>query len=204
MVTKEQCLLEQILDEVDYGRNDRLTQAVVNAYNAGKQYASDMVFQNDERGLDQGLEGYSPSFIVYSLIGEDSEYNARDPFFVIENGIKSIDGYDFRRMLTPEDQQKLVTEDVLDELSDCDTAFDTFVRQNYPQQYDSISFDDLYDMGYRTTGHVLQADWNQLVKELIQYSQQQNQMNEAIKLTEGDLKEITNKILNEIRKKGKK
>lgn len=207
MVTKEQCLLERVLQELDYGRNDRLVQAVVAAYNAGKRYASDMIFQNDERGLDQGLEGYSPSFIVYSLIGEDSEYNARDPFFVIENGIKSIDGYDFQRMLTPEDQQKIVAEEVLEELdnSDISDAFDTFLRKNYPNIYRSLDIDWLYDMGYRTEYDMLRADWTKLVSELQQYAQQQGQqINEAVRLNEQDLKRMTNKIVKEILNKGKK
>ena len=37
MVTKEQCLLEKILDEVDYGRNQRMIDQLVKSYNAGKQ-----------------------------------------------------------------------------------------------------------------------------------------------------------------------
>ena len=78
-------MLNKALEQIDYDRNQRLIQAIVNIYNYGKKYSSDMIFMNDERGLDAGLEGYSPSFIVYSLINEDSEYNARDPFFVIEN-----------------------------------------------------------------------------------------------------------------------
>ena len=129
MVTKEQCLLSRVLDELEYGRNDRLAQYVLAAYNQGKRYASDMIFQNDERGLDQALKGYSPSFIVYSVIGEDSEYDPRAPFFTIDSGIRSIDGYDFQRMLTPEDKQKLLNQDVLGELdgSDITDAFDDLV-----------------------------------------------------------------------------
>lgn len=204
MVTKEQCLLSRVLDELEYGRNDRLAQYVLAAYNQGKKYASDMIFQNDERGLDQALQGYSPSFIVYSVIGEDSEYDPRAPFFTIDSGIRSIDGYDFQRMLTPEDKQKLLNQDVLDELdgSDITDAFDTFVHSNFPQVYDNIDFDWLYDMGYRTEYSILNADWNELVKELQQYAQQQ-QVNEgkAVKLNENDLRGMTNKILKEILKK---
>lgn len=204
MVTKEQCLLSRVLDELEYGRNDRLAQYVLAAYNQGKKYASDMIFQNDERGLDQALQGYSPSFIVYSIIGEDSEYDPRAPFFTIDSGIRSIDGYDFQRMLTPEDKQKILNQDVLDELdgSDITDAFDTFVHSNFPQVYDNIDFDWLYDMGYRTEYSILNADWNELVKELQQYAQQQ-QVNEgkAVKLNENDLRGMTNKILKEILKK---
>ena len=208
MVTKEQCLLSRVLDELEYGRNDRLAQYVLAAYNQGKKYASDMIFQNDERGLDHALQGYSPSFIVYSVIGEDSEYDPRAPFFTIDSGIRSIDGYDFQRMLTPEDKQKLLNQDVLGELdgSDITDAFDTFLHTNYPQVYDSIDLDWLYDMDYRTEYQILNADWNELVKELQQYAQQQGQVNETktVKLNERDLRKMTNKILKEIVGKGKK
>lgn len=202
MVTKEQCLLDRVLNELDYGRNDRLAQYVLAAYNQGKKYASDMVFQNDERGLDQALQGYSPSFIVFSIIGEDSEYDPKDPFFTIDSGIRSIDGYDFQRMLTPEDKQKLLNQDILDELDNTDIidAFDTFVQENYPQMYNNLDFDWLYDMGYRTEYDILKADWAKLVQELQQYAQQQQQVNEAktVKLSGNDLRRMTNKILKEI------
>lgn len=205
MVTKEQCLLDRVLDEMEYGRNDRLAQYVLAAYNEGKKYASDMIFQNDERGLDQALQGYSPSFIVYSIIGDDSEYDPRAPFFTIDSGIRSIDGYDFQRMLTPEDRQKLLNEDILGELDNTDImdAFDTFVNKNYPQVYRSLDFDWLYDMGYRTEYDMLRADWGQLVQELQQYAQQQQQVNEGktVKLSENDLRGMTNKILKEVFKR---
>ena len=204
MVTKEQCLVDRVLEELEYGRNDRLAQYVLAAYNEGKRYASDMIFQNDERGLDQALEGYSPSFIVYSIIGDDSEYDPRAPFFTIDSGIRSIDGYDFQRMLTPEDRQKLLNDDILGELDNTDImdAFDTFVNKNYPQIYRGLDFDWLYDMGYRTEYDMLRADWGQLVQELQQYAQQQQQVNEGktVKLSENDLRGMTNKILKEILK----
>lgn len=205
MVTKEQCLLDRVLDEMEYGRNDRLAQYVLAAYNEGKKYASDMIFQNDERGLDQALEGYSPSFIVYSIIGDDTEYDPRAPFFTIDSGIRSIDGYDFQRMLTPEDRQKLLNDDILGELDNTDImdAFDTFVNKNYPQIYRGLDFDWLYDMGYRTEYDMLRADWEQLVQELQQYAQQQQQVNEGktVKLSENDLRGMTNKILKEVLKR---
>ena len=205
MVTKEQCLLDRVLDELEYGRNNRLAQYVLAAYNQGKKYASDMVFQNDERGLDQALQGYSPSFIVFSLIGEDNEYDPRAPFFTVDSGIRSIDGYEFQRMLTPEDRQKLLNDDILGELDNTEImdAFDTFVNKNYPQIYSNLDFDWLYDMGYRTEYDMLRADWGQLVQELQQYAQQQQQVNEgkAVKLNENDLRGMTNKILKEILKK---
>lgn len=208
MVTKEQCLLNKALEQIDYDRNQRLIQAIANIYNYGKKYSSDMIFMNDERGLDAGLEGYSPSFIVYSLINEDSEYNARDPFFVIENGIKSIDGYDFRRMLQPEDMQKLMTNDVFEELDDTDItdAFDEFVQANYPQQYRALDFDNLYDMGYRTGGHVMQADWNQLVKELMEYKPELDE-SRVLEMTEEELRKMVaegaQKVYEEIKIKEK-
>ena len=202
MVTKEQCLLDRVLSVLDYGRNDRLVQYVLAAYNEGKKYASDMIFQNDERGLDQGLQGYSPSFIVYSIIGDDAEYDPKDPFFTIDSGIRSIDEYDFQRMLTPEDRQKLLKGDILEELDNTDImdAFDTFVHENYPQMYNNLDFDWLYDMGYRTEYDMLRADWVKLVQELQQYAQQQQQVNEAktVKLSGDDLRRMTNKILKEI------
>ena len=208
MVTKEQCLLSQVLDELEYGRNDRLAQYVLDVYNEGKKYSSEMIFRNDERGLDQALQGYSPSFIVYSVIGDNAEYDPRAPFFIIDNGIKSIDGYDFQRMLTPEDKQKLLNDDILGELDgdDITDAFDTFVDSNFPQVYDDIDFDWLYDMGYRNEYQILNADWNELVKELQQYTQQQGQVNEGktVKLNERDLQKMTNRILKEIIGKSKK
>lgn len=203
MVTKEQCLLDRVLDEMNYGGNDRLTQYVLSAYNQGKKYASDMIFQNDERGLDQALQGFSPSFIVYSVIGDNSEYDPKAPFFTIDSGIRSIDGHDFLRMLTPEDKQKLLTGDILDELDMTSIldAFDTFIEKNYPQIYDGLDFDWLYEMGYRTEYDMLNTDWNELVKELQEYGQKQ-QVNESktIKLNEGDLRKMVNKTLKEILK----
>ena len=208
MVTKEQCLLSQVLDKLEYGRNDRLARYVLDTYNEGKKYASEMIFRNDERGLDQALQGYSPSFIVYSVIGDDTEYDPRAPFFTIDNGIRSIDGYDFQRMLTPEDKQKLLNDDILGELDgdDITNAFDTFVHSNFPQVYDAIDFDWLYDMGYRNEYQILNADWNELVKELQQYTQQQGQVNEGktVKLNERDLQKMTNRIVKEIIGKSKK
>ena len=203
MVTKEQCLIDCVLDEMEYRGNERLVQYVLAAYNQGKKYVSDMIFQNDERGLDQALQGYSPSFIVYSIIGDDTEYDPRAPFFTIDSGIRSIDGYDFQRMLTPEDRQKLLNQDVLGELdgSDITDAFDTFLHTNYPQVYDNIDFDWLYDIGYRTEYSILNADWNKLVKELQQYAQQQVNEGKTVKLTGNDLRGMTNKILKEVLKR---
>lgn len=202
MVTKEQCLLDRILSVIEYGRNGRIAKYVLATFNEGKKYTSDMIFQNDERGLDQGLQGYSPSFIVYSLIGDDTKYDPSAPFFTVDSGIRSIDGYDFQRMLTPEVSKKLLNNDVLDELDDSDImdAFDCFVHENYPQMYNNLDFDWLYDMGYRTEYDMLKADWTKLVQELQQYAQQQKQVSEAkaVKLTGNDLRRMTNKILKEI------
>ena len=203
MLTKEQCLLKEVFNEIEYGRNSRLIQQVLATYNQGKRYASDMIFQNDERGLDQGLEGYSPSFIVYSIIGDDSEYDVQDPFFIIKNGIQSIGGYDFERMLTPEDYQKLSRMEIFEELDNTNItdAFDSFVEENYPQIYRNIDTDVLYDLGYRTEYDMLNADWNKLVQEIQQYGQQQ-QINESrtVKLNESDLRKMVNKALKKILK----
>jgi hypothetical protein len=205
MVTKEQCLLDRILSVLEYGRNDRIAKYVLATFNEGKKYTSDMIFQNDERGLDQGLQGYSPSFIVYSLIGDNTKYDPSAPFFMVDSGIRSIDGYDFQKMLTPEDQNKLLNNDVLDELDDSDImdAFDCFVYKNYPQIYDALDFDWLYEMGYRSQYDMLKADWTKLVQELQQYAQQQQQVNEAktVKLTGNDLRGMTDRILKEIMNK---
>lgn len=201
MVTKEQCLLDKVLQQASWGFKPRLSEGLVNAFNQGKKYASDMVFVNDERGLDQGLQNYSPSFIVYSIIGEDSEYNARDPFFTIDSGIRSFDEYEFQRMLQPEDTAKILTQNVLEELDDSDfyEAFETFVQKNYPNLYRSLDYDVLD--GYNSYDF-MKADWNQLIKQLQQGTGQQ--MNEAVKLNEHDLKRMTNSIVKEILKKGKK
>lgn len=108
-------------------------------------------------------------------------------------------------MLTPEDRQKILNDDILGELNNTDImdAFDTFVNKNYPQIYNNLDFDWLYDMGYRTEYDMLRADWEQLVQELQQYAQQQQQVNEGktVKLSENDLRGMTNKILKEILKK---
>ena len=47
MVTKEQCLVDRIIDELEYGRNPQLKAQVIKCYNAGKQYASEMIFSMD-------------------------------------------------------------------------------------------------------------------------------------------------------------
>ena len=192
MVTKEQCLLNKALEQVDYGRNQKLIQTIVKIYNYGKQYVSEKVFLNNEYGLDAGLRGMSPSQIIYSVLGDDAEYRIDDPFFIIEgDGIRSIDGYDFRRMLQPEDMQKLMTNDVFEELDDTDItdAFDEFVQANYPQQYRALDFDNLYDMGYRTGGQVMQADWNQLVKKLMEYKPQLDE-GRVLEMTEEELRKM--------------
>lgn len=202
MVTKEQCLLDKALRGLDYDRNQGLIQAIVSIYNQGKRYASDMIFQNDERGLDAGLRGFSPSFIVYSLIGDDSEYNARDPFFVIDNGIRSLSGYDLEGMLRNEDMSKFMVDDVFGELddTDIDEALDEFIRSNYPQEYKNIDIDNLYYMGYRTGGHILGADWNQLVQELVQYKPDLDE-GRVLEMTEDELRQIVSEGATEAYKR---
>ena len=206
MVTKEQCLLNQVLKELEYDRNERLTQYVINIYNQGKEYVSEMVFPNNERGFYQALKGWGEAEICKIFYETLGNFDTSAPFFSVSYKLYSIDTDDFLEMLTPEDKQKLMAnQEIFEELDNSGImdAFDEFVRGNYPQIYRSLDFDMLYDMGYRTEYDMLEADWNQLVKELIQYSQQQNQMNEAIKLTEGDLRNMTDAVLKELRKRKK-
>ena len=89
---------------------------------------------------------------------------------------------------------------------DITDAFDTFVLHSQPRDFDDIDFDWLYDMGYRNEYQILNADWNELVKELQQYTQQQGQVNEGktVKLNERDLQKMTNRIVKEIIGKSKK
>lgn len=207
MVTKEQCLLNRVLNELEYERNDRLTQYVVNIYNQGKKYVSEMVFPNDERGFYQALKGWGEAEICKIFYETLGDFDTSTPFFTVDYKLNSIDVDDFIRMLTPEDRQKLMSnQDIFEELDNTDImdAFDEFVQGNYPQIYRSLDFDMLYDMGYRTEYDMLGADWNQLVKELQQYASQQVNENRSVKLSESDLKEMTNKILNEILNKSKK
>ena len=205
MVTKEQCLLDQALNELEYDRNERLTRYILNAYNQGKKYVSEMVFPNDENGVFQALKGWGEAEICKILYETLGDFDTSTPFFTVDYKLNSIDAYDFVRMLTPEDKQKMMNQDIFEELDNTDImdAFDSFVQANYPQLYNSLDFDMLYDMGYRTEYDMLGADWNQLVKELQQYASQQ--VNEGVvNLSENDLRSMTNKILNEVLKNKKK
>lgn len=200
MVTKEQCLLNRALEEMHYGRNQGLMMAVMNAFNNGKQYISEKVFMNNESGIDSALSDFTPSQIIRAVLGEDSEYRIDEPFFVVEGDeIRSIDGYDFKEMLGQGGAQGLLTDEVVEELvsaGEIGEAFDDYVSVNYPQDYENIDTYALYDMGYRTEGQILQADWDQLVKELM------NQR--PVSLDENDIRSITNKVISEIKKRRKK
>lgn len=204
MATKEQYLLNRVLNELEYGGNDRLAQYVLAAYNQGKKYASDMIFQNDENGFYQALKGFGEAEICKIFYETLGDFDQSAPFFTVDYKLNSINTDEFIRMLTPEDKQKLMRPEIFEELDNTDImdAFDTFVSKNYPQIYRDLDFDWLYDMGYRTEYDMLNADWNQLVKELQQYAQQQQQVNErrTVKLSENDLRGMTNKILKEILK----
>ena len=208
MVTKEQCLLNRVFAELEYGRNDRLAQYVLAAYNQGKRYASDMIFQNDENGFYQALKGLGEAEICKVFYETVGDFDQSAPFFTVDYKLNSVDTDEFIRMLTPEDKQKLMRPEIFEELDNTDImdAFDTFINKNYPQIDRDLDFDWLYDMGYRTEYDMLKADWNELVKELQQYAQQQGQVNETktVKLNEKDLRKMTNKILKEIVGKGKK
>jgi hypothetical protein len=206
MVTKEQCLLNRVLAELEYGRNDRLAQYVLAAYNQGKRYASDMIFQNDENGFYQALKGLGEAEICKVFYETVGDFDQSAPFFTVDYKLNSVDTDEFIRMLTPEDKQKLLNQDILDELdsSDITDAFDTFLHTNYPQVYDSIDLDWLYDMDYRTEYQILNADWNQLVKELQEYRPGED-LNEtrSIRLSESDLRKMTNEAVKKILNKKK-
>ena len=195
MKTKAKCIFERVMSTIEYGNNVRLGEMVVKSFNAGKKYSSDMLFLNDEKGLDEGLQGYSPSFIVYSLIGEDSNYNAKDPFFVIENGIRSLDAYDVERMLDEDGWKRMTSWDVVQFLDESDMfdAFESFIYFNYPQEYKSMNTEPLEDY---TTEQFFQADWDELAKSLLQQSVNEGRVFE---MTEEELKNMikygTNKLL---------
>lgn len=203
MVTKEQCLVDRIIDELEYGRNPQLKAQVIKCYNAGKQYASEMIFSNDEDGLDAGLRGYTPSFIVFSLIGEDSNYDSGDPLFVVSDSIQTIDGYDFKRMLNEDGMKRILSWDVVQYLdaSDANDCFFNFMYQNYPEQYKMMQSMD--DFGEYSTEELFDADWDQLANSV-----SQRQMNEGrtLELTEDELRQMvhegTMKVYNELKESG--
>lgn len=194
MVTKEQCILDRVLDLVGYGNNRRLTENFIYAFNQGKQYVSDKIFPNNESGLDDGLQGLTPSEIVYSVIGEDSNYNPSDPFFVVGNGLKSIDEYDLKRMIRPEDAKRLLTSGVLNELSDSDffDAFYNFLHENHPNVAKSLNFEQFENY---TPQQFMEADWDQLIDGTVL---------RPVRLSESDIRKITNKVVSELKKRKKK
>lgn len=203
MVTKEQCLLEKILDEVDYGRNQRMIDQLVKYYNAGKQYISEMVFMNNEDWLDYALRNETPSFIVFSLTNEENQYNRNDPLFTVGDSIHSFDGYEFRRMLDEDGMKRILSWDVVQfmDSGDANDAFMEFVQQNYPAQYQALM--DAYDYRGFDVEELFNADWNQLANSV-----SQRQMNEGrtLELTEDELRQIvhegTIKVYNELKESG--
>lgn len=206
MVTKEQCLLDKVLNELEYNRNERLTQYVLNMFNQGKKYVSDMVFPNDEKGFYQALKGWGEADICRVFYETLGDFDTSAPFFTVSYRLKSLDADDFIRMLTPQDKQKLMNRDIFEELDNVDIsdAFDVFVQSNYPQIYNSLDPDLLYDMGYKTEYDMLEADWNQLVKELQEYRPEED-LNEtrSIRLSESDLRKMTNEAVKKILNKKK-
>ena len=198
MVTKEQCLINQALEEIDYGRNEGLIQNVIKSFNVSKKYVSEKIFINNEEGLNTALQGMPPASIVYAVLGEGNEFRIDDPFFIVTGDeIKSIDGYDLRRMIQPADTKEMISRNIFNELSDTDIfdAFDAFVQANYPQQYNQIDTDNLYDMGFRNGYSILDVDWNQLVEKLMQYQPQ---------LDEGRVLEMTDEELRKMVAEGAK
>jgi hypothetical protein len=174
------------MSDIEYGRNPGLAKEVIHSFNLGKKYSSDMIFLNDENGLDEGLQGYSPSFIVYSLIGEDSEYNEKDPFFTIDSGIRSIDAYDFERMLDEDGLNRITGWDVVQFLDDSDAfdAFESFIYNNYPQQYRSMNTEAIEDY---TTEQFFDANWDELAKSLMQQPVNEGRV---LEMTEEELRTI--------------
>ena len=204
MVTKEECLLDQLLNGLEYDRNEKLQRYIINIYNEGKKYVSEMVFPNDENGVIQALHGWGEAEICKILYETLGDFDTSAPFFTVDYKLNSIDVDDFVRMLTPEDKQKLMRSDIFEELdgTEITDALDSFVQANYPQIYNSIDLDLLYDMGYRTEYSILEADWNQLVRELQQYQPREGLSEvKTVRLNESDLRKMTNKILNEVLKK---
>jgi len=193
MKTKAQCLLERITSEIQYGRNPGLAREAIHSFNLGKKYSSDMIFLNDEKGLNEGLQGYSPSFIVYSLIGEDSEYNARDPFFTVDSGIRSIDAYDFERMLDEEGLKRITGWDVVQFLDDSDAfdAFESYIYFNYPQEYKSMNTEAIEDY---TTEQFFNANWDELAKSLMQRPVNEGRV---LEMTEEELRTIVSEGVKE-------
>ena len=207
MVTKEQCLLEQVLNGLEYSRNEKLQRYIINIYNQGKKYVSEMIFPNDENGVIQALQGWGEAEICKILYETLGDFDTSAPFFTVDYKLNSIDVDDFIRMLTPEDKQKLMKSDIFEELdgTEITDALDSFVQANYPQIYNNIDFDLLYDMGYRSEYSILEADWNQLVRELQQYQPREGlSEGKAVRLNESDLRNMTNKILNKVLKNKKR
>ena len=201
MVTKEQCILERILDLAEYGaRGDRFLKYLINIFNEGKRYASEMVFMNDDVGIEEVLGGMSEDdaeyFVSEMESGNGPYYDNTDPLITFEQGIKSLDMDDFKKMLTPEMMNKIVTNDVvlanLDG-SDYQDAFEMYVKANYPDRAKNWNADweeqYLYDTDFRT------ADWDQLAETL---------GGNMMRLSESDLREMTNRILKEVIRRRKK
>ena len=196
MKTKAQCLLDYIIDEVESGENPRLSQQVIQSLNAGKKYASDMIFLNDENGLDEGLQGYSPSFIVYSITDEDNEYDRSDPFFTIKNGIYSFGSYGLERMLDEDGLARITSWDVVQFLddSDCFDAFNTYIFRNYPEEeYREMNTDQLENY---STEDFFNADWDELARSIMQRPVNEGRV---LEMTEEELSRIvregTQKVL---------
>ena len=195
MVTKEQCLVNRILEEIGYGRAPELAQTVVTMYNQGKNYLSDCVFINNNNGLNQALERFSPAEIVKLVLGEDTEYDKSEPFFIFSNGtLHSIDEYDFQRMLKPEDISKILNQDVLSELSESGLydAFETYIRENYPQAMKNWTGD--WEDQYLYNFDLINGNWDELAKTL---SQPVNE-GRVLEMTDKEIKEFVSEAATKI------
>ena len=198
MVTKEQCILDRILELADYGSHgDVFIKRVVDIFNQGKRYASEMVFRNDDVGIDEVLDGMTEEdaeYFKYELEnGDGPYYSSSDPFITFDRGIKSVDMDDFKKMLTPEIANQILNDDAIlanfDE-SDYHDAFAKYIEWNCPEYMDRWTGDweeqYLYDFDFRN------GDWEKLARTL---------GGNVVNLSESDLRMITNKILNEILRK---
>ena len=185
----------------EYGvGGDLFMKLLVKIFNHGKTYASDMVFRNDDAGIEEVLEGMpedDAEFYLSQLESSDGPHYSRyDDLITFDQGIKSLDMGSFMNMLSPEMVNRILNDDaVLANLDDSDylDAFEKYVKHNYPDLAKNWNADweeqYLYDTDFRT------ADWDQLAQTL---------GGNTMKLSERDLRMMTNRILKEVIKRRKK
>ena len=194
MVTKEQCILKRILELVDYRRcDDRFLKVIETVYNKGKKYVSDMIFRNDDKGIDEVLGGMSEEDAEYfwSMAKSDDnyDYDWRDPFVTFDGGLVSLEAEEVGKRLTPEMVKEIV--DTLEwKIDDSDflCALEYFVESNYPDAMENWTGDweerNLYNV------NLLSCDWDELASTLTD--------GETLELTEDELKSIVNKSVSRL------